>query len=85
MKGIGVISKTENLKKTFSSSSNLMQVEEKELLSLFDIACDPEREFPSPAKSQVSMGIVTPKDLLSRGMEPVETMHRRLFAHFSQV
>ncbi|CAH0050429.1 unnamed protein product [Clonostachys solani] len=84
MKGIGVIAETDNLKKTFASATNLVLVEEKELLTFLEIACDPALEFPSPERSQVSMGIVTPRDLLSRGLDIVDMMERPMYAFFSQ-
>jgi acyl carrier protein len=84
MRTIGIVAETEKLHKNFEDAKSLRQVEEEEFLTLLDIYCDPSHPLPAPSQSQITMGAVTPADLISQEQEPVEIMQRPLFANFSQ-
>ncbi|KAH8200137.1 hypothetical protein TruAng_005708 [Truncatella angustata] len=86
MRTVGVVAENEGLKRTFEKYPGLTRIEEEEFLTLLEILCEPESSSPSSAtRSQVTMGIVTPADLLLEGSDfPLEHMQRSLFAHFSQ-
>ncbi|RYO96509.1 hypothetical protein DL765_011598 [Monosporascus sp. GIB2] len=85
MRTVGSIAENDALKRTFDKYLGLKLIEEKEFLTLLDIFCDPEyRTSTSTTRNQVTMGIVTPADLLLRGTDlPLEHMHRSLFAYFN--
>ncbi|KAI3324310.1 KR-domain-containing protein [Xylariaceae sp. AK1471] len=62
----------------------IAQVREIEFLTALDIYCDPELGCLPPNKSQVTMGLATPLDLIGRGCEPEAMLQWPLFARFSQ-
>ena len=53
-------------------------------MTLLDIYCDPSHPLLAPSKSQIPAGVVTPADMISQDLLPVEIMQRPLFANFSQ-
>ena len=86
MRTIGIVAESETLHKNFEGSKSLAQIEEDEFLNVLDICCRPEGAFVSgEAKSQISVGLITPADLLATGMEPEEMLNRPLFAYFSRL
>ncbi|KAF2463776.1 KR-domain-containing protein [Lindgomyces ingoldianus] len=72
--------------KSFEKYPGLAPIEEEEFLTLLDILCDPDyHSRNSTVKSQVTMGIVTPDDLVLEGGDlPLEHLHQSLFACFNQ-
>jgi hypothetical protein len=84
MKDVGVIAEIESLKKTICSSASILQVEEKEQLSLLDMACNTAFDFSLPDRSHGSMCIVTSNQMLEEAIEPAEVTQRPLLASFSQ-
>lgn len=85
MRAVGVVAESEDLQRRFDGGAQgLGQVEENELLALLNICCDPAADENTPSSGQVVIGLQTPSDLLARGLEPLETMQRPLFSHFSQ-
>jgi acyl carrier protein len=85
MRSVGVVAENEGLKRSYEKYPGLIPIEEQELLTLLDILCSPEYHPPtSTARSQISMGIVTPAELVLADDDlPLEHMHRSLFAYFS--
>ncbi|KAF1852053.1 polyketide synthase PksD [Cucurbitaria berberidis CBS 394.84] len=86
MRSVGVVAEHEGLKRSFEKYQGLAPIEEEEFLTLMDIRCDPGyHSRTSTSESQVTMGIVTPVDLVHDGSDlPLEHMHRSLFAYFNQ-
>lgn len=84
MRTIGIVAETKELHENLEEITSVHQIEEEELLALLNIYCDPSRPLPTPSKSQVTVGLVMPADLIRRGIEPAEFMQRPLFANFSQ-
>lgn len=86
MRTVGVVAENEGLKRSYEKYPGLTPIEEEEFLTLLDILCSPEYHPPtSTARSQVSMGIVTPAELVLAADDlPLEHMHRSLFAYFSR-
>ncbi|KAH8721497.1 polyketide synthase PksD [Phaeosphaeriaceae sp. PMI808] len=86
MRTIGIIAETEALQKNYEDATSYGQIEENEFLAILEIYCDPARPLPpTPDKSNVTMGLNTPVDALSRGAEPLEFLQRPLFRRFSQL
>lgn len=85
MRTLGVVAENEALKRTFEKYQGLTQVEEEEFVALLDILCDPGYYSSASMRSQVTMGIVTPADILAQDVNDMalEHMHRSLFARFS--
>ncbi|XXG98864.1 hypothetical protein Hte_005194 [Hypoxylon texense] len=85
MRTLGVVAENEALKRTFEKYQGLTQVEEEEFVALLDILCDPGYYLSASMRSQVTMGIVTPADILAQDASDMalEHMHRSLFARFS--
>ncbi|KAI0165413.1 polyketide synthase PksD [Hypoxylon sp. FL1284] len=85
MRGIGRVAETEALQQTFEGYLGYGQIEEKELIAALDMCCDPTRSPEYRRKHQITMGVTTPVDLLTHGIEvEVGMLQRPLFAHFSQ-
>ncbi|KAJ0117477.1 hypothetical protein J7T55_003893 [Diaporthe amygdali] len=86
MGDVGRVAETENLQRHLERTQGLDPIEEHEFLSLLDVCCDPIRPITGPdaAGCQISMGLMTPADRLSRALEPLEFLHRPLFAYFSR-
>lgn len=86
MGDVGRVAETENLQRHLERTQGLDPIEEHEFLSLLDVCCDPVRPITGPdaAGCQISMGLMTPADRLSRALEPLEFLHRPLFAYFSR-
>ena len=87
MRAVGVVAENKGLMGYYEKYPGLTLIEEEELHSLLSILCSPEYHPPSStARSQISMGLVTPAELALEDNEdlPLEHMKRSLFAYFSQ-
>lgn len=87
MRSVGVVAEHEGLKRSFEKYPGLAPIEEQEFLALMNIICDPDyHSRASTAESQITMGIVTPDELVLDGSVdlPLEHLHRSLFAYFNQ-
>ncbi|KAK7963363.1 polyketide synthase [Apiospora saccharicola] len=58
-------------------------IEERELMALLEIYCDPGSPVLPPAESQLLVGAVTPADCLSRGKAPPMPAQRPMFSGFA--
>ncbi|KAK7757127.1 hypothetical protein SLS62_000674 [Diatrype stigma] len=86
MRTIGIIAESGELYKKVEVSQSLGQIEEEELLALLDMCCCPsDSNITGGMRGQIMMGLVTPVDILYRGLEPEEVMQRPLFGHFSRL
>jgi acyl carrier protein len=84
MRTIGIIAENEEYQKLRELGADMAKVESEELLSLFNIYCDPAHPVLHPDKSQLLVGVVTPGECLAMGMEPPFNMRHPLFAGFRQ-
>ncbi|KAF2260237.1 polyketide synthase PksD [Lojkania enalia] len=84
MRTIGIVAETGRLQKNFGESRAMIKIEEAEFLALLDLYCDPELPTLTPDKSQIVMGVVTPADMIAKGEELADQLHRPLFANFAQ-
>jgi acyl carrier protein len=83
MKNIGVIAESKFLQENMADSLKGLQVEESELLALFNVCCDPAYKVTSVDESQVTLGMETPADRLSKSLEVPESLRRPLYMYFS--
>lgn len=83
MRTIGIISEKEEYQSFRMKGADMAKIEEKELMALLDIHCDPAYRLPSPSGCQILMGTITPADLLSRGSEVPDAMMQPLFSTFA--
>ncbi|KAH6615157.1 KR domain-containing protein [Boeremia exigua] len=83
MRTIGVISEKEEYQSFRMKGADMAKIEEKELMSLLDIYCDPSYSHSHRSKSQILMGTITPSDLRSRGIMVPDAMERPLFSTFA--
>ncbi|KAJ8116684.1 hypothetical protein OPT61_g1936 [Boeremia exigua] len=83
MRTIGVISEKEEYQTLRLHGADMAKIEEKELMALLEIYCDPEHAHPRAAISQVLMGTVTPADLLAKGIQVPDAMARPLLSTFA--
>lgn len=83
MRTIGIVAETETLQRNFERSIGLAQIEEDEFLTLMDICCNPV-ESHTEKKSQMTVGLITPADMLAAGVEVAEMLQRPLFSYFSR-
>jgi acyl carrier protein len=82
MRTIGIIAENNEYQKLRELSSDMAKIESEELMSLFDIYCDPTRPVLAPDKSQILVGVVTPGDCLAMGVDPPFNMRHPLFSGF---
>lgn len=82
MRTVGVVAETKAFQKAFDAFT--IPVEEDEFLSLMSICCDPSRGAISAAECQITMGLTTPAEMLSRSIAPPEFLQRPLFAYFGR-
>ncbi|KAI0157245.1 hypothetical protein GGR57DRAFT_510816 [Xylariaceae sp. FL1272] len=86
MRNIGIISEREDYQRRRENEANMAQVEDKELLALLEIYCDPACSFvTSEDRAQVLLGAVTPAMLRSGGHEVPVSVERPLLSGFSQL
>lgn len=85
MRTIGIIAETDKFRQRQENSTSMGQIEHEDFLALLDIYCDPTLPTLRPDKSQLLIGVVTPADLLAKGL-PVPTFgQRQLFSSFADV
>ncbi|KAI1127899.1 hypothetical protein F5Y10DRAFT_242011 [Nemania abortiva] len=85
MRTIGIIAENEDYKRHRKNTADMGHIEKEELMSLLNIYCQPDLPVLTPEKSQLLIGIVTPRDLVARG-QPVTPLARRpLFSAFSRL
>ncbi|KAI0415149.1 polyketide synthase PksD [Xylaria grammica] len=84
MRTIGVVAENQ-VKNTFEKYLGGPRIEEEEYLALLDIVCGPDYYSPGPAvKSQITIGITTPAELIQGDDKPLEHLYRSFFAYFNQ-
>jgi acyl carrier protein len=83
MRTIGIISEKEEYQNFRMKGADMAKIEERELMSLLDIYCDPAYSHSHRSKSQVLMGTITPSDLRSKGLKVPDAMERPLFSTFA--
>ncbi|KAI0509380.1 polyketide synthase PksD [Xylaria bambusicola] len=82
MRTIGVIAETAALQTRFGESQGHAPIEEEEFFALLEMCCSSDQSVA--CHSQLTVGLVTPADLLHRNLEPAEALNRPLMAHFSK-
>jgi acyl carrier protein len=85
MRTVGIIAENADYQKLREMGSDMAKIEVEELLSLFDIYCDPDHPVLEPSKSQVLVGVVTPGDCHAQGIETPDVMRYPLFSGFSRL
>ncbi|KAI0967184.1 hypothetical protein F4678DRAFT_254795 [Xylaria arbuscula] len=85
MYNVGIIAETESYQRNRYQAADMQQVDEKELLTLLSIYCDPEMPLLPGAKSQVLIGLLTPADFLLQGQVPPQMHDRPFFGAFSHL
>ncbi|KAL7629709.1 hypothetical protein AAE478_001232 [Parahypoxylon ruwenzoriense] len=84
VRAVGVIAESGALHKKFAGLRSFPRIEEDEIFAILDACCDPEKSLSSTAESHIIMGVATPADLLSRGLESPDLLQRPLFSFFGQ-
>ncbi|CAJ2504945.1 Uu.00g123390.m01.CDS01 [Anthostomella pinea] len=84
MRTIGIIAETEQYQRHRKNTADMGQIEAEELMALLNIYCDPSLPWLAPEKSQLLIGVVTPRDLLAQGQPVTPLAQRPLFAGFSR-
>lgn len=86
MSNIGIIAETEEYQRQRRLVANFGQIKDVELLAFLDIYCDPNCPLASVDSSQVLVGLVTPANIVARGLElPPVQAQQPLFDGFSEV
>ncbi|KUJ11795.1 uncharacterized protein LY89DRAFT_594561, partial [Mollisia scopiformis] len=62
MRTIGIIVENEEYQRVREMGADMNQIEEEELMALLDIYCDPAHPIFPPSRSQLLVGVVTPRD-----------------------
>jgi acyl carrier protein len=84
MREIGIVAENEALSIRLPNSPKFLPIEIHEFLPVLDRYCDPSLGLLPSDKSQVSMGIATPRDALERALESTETMRSPFYAYYQQ-
>ncbi|KAI8626581.1 hypothetical protein F5Y19DRAFT_446210 [Xylariaceae sp. FL1651] len=85
MRNIGIIAEKESYQRNRQQAADMQQIDDKELMSLLSVYCDPELPLLSVTKSQVLIGLLTPADFLLQGQTPPQMHDRPLFGSFSHI
>ncbi|KAI8964593.1 hypothetical protein F5Y11DRAFT_355477 [Daldinia sp. FL1419] len=85
MRNIGIVAETQQYQRQRKSWDDMQKIDDKELLALLTVLCDPSGPIPSPTGSQVLFGLRTPADFLAKGQTPPALLTRPLFAPFSHI
>ncbi|KAI0429432.1 hypothetical protein F5Y09DRAFT_342635 [Xylaria sp. FL1042] len=85
MSNIGIIAEKESYQRNRQQAADMQQVDDKELLALLSIYCDPELPLLSADKSQILIGLLTPANFLLQGQTPPQMHNRPFFDAFSSI
>lgn len=77
---VGYVAEREGLSEALQSQF-YMGIQEAELHAILDYHCNPDLPLPSALRSQVIIGIESPVNLRSKGMQEPYWMHRPMFSH----
>ncbi|SCV26211.1 polyketide synthase [Fusarium fujikuroi] len=85
MSNIGIIAEKEAYQRQRQTSNDMQPIDDKELLALLTLCCDPNNqiELPPLSEGQVLFGLRTPADILSEGQQPPALLERPLLSAFS--
>ena len=85
MGSVGVIAENEKYRRGKEDAADMAQIEEAEFHALLDHYCDPNLELTSPPKTQPMVGLVTPAQFRTIGLEAPYWMQRPVFAPLAQM
>ncbi|KAF5590970.1 polyketide synthase [Fusarium pseudocircinatum] len=85
MSNIGIIAEKEAYQRQRQASNDLQPIDDKELLALLTLCCDPNNPISLPplSEGQVLFGLRTPADILEEGQQPPALLERTLLSAFS--
>jgi hypothetical protein len=85
MSNIGIIAEKEAYQRQRETSNDMQPIDDKELLALLTLCCDPNNPIGLPplSEGQVLFGLRTPADILEEGQQPPALLERPLLSAFS--
>jgi acyl carrier protein len=85
MSNIGIIAEKEAYQRQRQTSNDMQPINDKELLALLTLCCDPNNplKLPPLSEGQVLFGLRTPVDILEEGQQPPALLERTLLSAFS--
>ncbi|KAF5579706.1 polyketide synthase [Fusarium pseudoanthophilum] len=85
MSNIGIIAEKEAYQRQRQTSNDMQPIDDKELLALLTLCCDPKNPIGLPplSEGQVLFGLRTPADILEEGQQPPALLERPLLSAFS--
>nr|ALQ32849.1 putative polyketide synthase [Fusarium foetens] len=85
MRNIGIIAEIKAYQRQRQTSNDMQPIDDKELLALLTLCCDPKSPIGLPrlSEGQVLFGLRTPADILSEGQQPPALLERPLLSAFS--
>ncbi|KAF5707998.1 polyketide synthase [Fusarium mundagurra] len=85
MSNIGIIAEKEAYQRQRQTSNDMQPIDDKELLALLTLCCDPNNpiELPPLSEGQILFGLRTPADILEEGQQPPALLERPLLSAFS--
>ncbi|KAK6697622.1 hypothetical protein SNK04_013875 [Fusarium graminearum] len=83
MSNIGIIAEKEAYQRQRQTSNDMQPINDKELLALLTLCCDPNNQLKLPplSEGQVLFGLRTPADILEEGQQPPALLERLSSAH----
>ena len=85
MGSVGIIAENEQYRRGKEAAADMAQIEENEFHALLEYYCDPNLELASPLKAQPIIGLVTPAQFRSKGLDLPSWMQRPAFAALAQM
>nr|ALQ32825.1 putative polyketide synthase [Fusarium dlaminii] len=85
MSNIGIIAEKEAYQRQRQTSNDMQPIDDKELLALLTLCCDPTNpiKLPPLSEGQVLFGLRTPADILEEGQQPPALLEQPLLSAFS--
>ncbi|KAG5788560.1 hypothetical protein H9Q69_012375 [Fusarium xylarioides] len=85
MSNIGIIAEKEAYQRQRQTSNDMQPIDDKELLALLTLCCDPNKPItlPSLSEGQILFGLRTPADILEEGQQPPALLEKPHLSAFS--
>lgn len=85
MSDVGILAENEGIIRTTKELANLAKISETEFHALLEYYCNPNLKISSPLSAQQMVGLLTPAQFLSKGVEPPSWAQSSIFSPLTQV
>lgn len=85
MSEVGIIAENEDLAHSKEIVADMAKISERDFHALLEYYCNPTLKLPMPHKAQAMIGLVTPAQLRSKGLEVPDWLQTPLFSPLAQM